>query len=121
MKANTLGMVQGNILLYAAFVKTAPATVTDAKATILLPLNVFKYPPGKEPCKTATDNNGGSTTLPEKEENPVSLKVSSSSCCFQPVCYSEWMLSAAVEYRQLVTVMLDSDHQARVSSILIAT
>jgi hypothetical protein len=74
--SNAARKVQGNILLYAAFIKSAPATVTEAKGTVLLPLNVFKYPPGKEPNKTAADDKGGYKTLPEKEDNPASLKVS---------------------------------------------
>lgn len=69
--------VQGNIILYAAFIKSAAATVGEAKSTLLVPLNVFKYPPGNEPKKTVDDGAGGRKTLPEKEENPPSVKVPS--------------------------------------------
>ena len=67
--------MQGNILLYAAFITTASATVTEAKGVLVLSLNVFKFPPGKEPNKTVDDGKGGRTALPEKEDNPISAKV----------------------------------------------
>lgn len=71
--------MQGNILLYAAFIKSATATVTKAKCVLVVSLNVFKFPPGKEPNKTVDDGQGGRTSLAEKEDNPISAKVRSSS------------------------------------------
>lgn len=80
MRGNIFCM-QGNILMYAAFIKTATVTVTEAKGIVTLPINVFKYPPGKEPNKTVDDDAGGRKTLPEKEENPTSVKVSAQCSC----------------------------------------
>jgi hypothetical protein len=92
--------VQGNILLYAAFIKAATATVTEAKGTVMVSLNVFKFPPGKEPNKTVEDGAGGRKTLPEKEDNSISAKVwwlQKQFDAFLPLRWCLWRLPTPVQ------------------------
>jgi hypothetical protein len=67
--------VQGSIFLYACFIKSSTARIVEAKSMATLSLSVFKYPPGKEPSKTADDGKGGRKTLPDKEDNSTTVKV----------------------------------------------
>lgn len=54
----------------------------------MVSLNVFKFPPGKEPSKTVDDGADGKKTLSEVGDNPISAKVRAHHAPYLCFCVS---------------------------------